>query len=129
MGSDDEDKEAAKEAEAAQEAREARRAGSGRRLTFSLTLLVLLALAVVYLTTLSTSQQRSAWHPPLDTGGSGGSGDGVRRLWRALVDGYSFSAGLLDVAALIVARLLCTAALLSLAAPDDARRTLLQRAR
>ena len=107
---------AEEEAEEARERRLAAKDGAGVRVRWRITLLAAMHLATLWLACMGRGETRaSSWHPPL-------APDDLRR---ALVDAYTPSAGLLDLAVLTLARLGYLAALVSLAGTSDARRAAL----
>ena len=107
---------AEEEAEEARERRLAAKDGAGVRMRWRITLLAAMHLATLWLACMGRGETRaSSWHPPL-------APDDLRR---ALVDAYTPSAGLLDLAVLTLARLGYLAALVSLAGTSDARRAAL----
>ena len=107
---------AEEEAEEARERRLDAKDGAGVRVRWRITLLAAMHLATLWLACMGRGETRaSSWHPPL-------APDDLRR---ALVDAYTPSAGLLDLAVLTLARLGYLAALVSLAGTSDARRAAL----
>ena len=107
---------AEEEAEEARERRLAAKDGAGVRVRWRITLLAAMHLATLWLACMGRGETRaSSWHPPL-------APDDLRR---ALVDAYTPSAGLLDLAVLTLVRLGYLAALVAFAGTSDARRAAL----
>ena len=104
---------AEEEAEEARERRLEARDGAGRRMRRKIGILAAMHLATVWLSCKGRGEHRArSWHPPFSP----------REMRTAVVDAYTPSAGLLDLAVLTLVRIVYLGVIVSFAGTSDERR-------
>lgn len=104
----------------AREARVAAQCGSGMRLLRRVVFISITSVASLYLCAMErATSSSSSWHPPLS----------LAALYRTLVENYSYSSGLFDVACLTVVQVVYAVVVLWAATPCDRRRASLENVR